>query len=259
MADSAVRPGSSHPKRMAATLSPKEPLHPARIKHDLKRLHKDPLPGICVWIDPSNMMVIYALFTGLVDTPYFGGFFTVKLTLPYDYPHNPPKGEFLTTSGGRVRFGPNLYANGKICLSILGTWSGPSWSAAQTISTVLISIQSLMNDQPYFNEPGYENQTKSKVMESRAYNEIITHETIRVAFCDELEGVGKIQPCEEFCQVIRAVAGTFLPHHLEFCKANKAKHGKPMNDPHRDARGSFVYATLIARLEKLAKQFPDSD
>ena len=41
-------------------------------------------------------------------------------------------------------------------LSLPGsTWAGPSWSPAQTLSTVLISIQSLMNEKPYHNEPGY--------------------------------------------------------------------------------------------------------
>ena len=36
------------------------------------------------------------------------------------------------------------------------TWAGPSWSPAQTLSSVLISIQSLMNEKPYHNEPGFE-------------------------------------------------------------------------------------------------------
>ncbi len=35
--------------------------------------------------------------------------------------------QFLTTGAGRVRFNPNLYNCGKVCLSLLGTWSGPSW------------------------------------------------------------------------------------------------------------------------------------
>ena len=40
--------------------------------------------------------------------------------------------QFLTTGGGRVRFNPNLYACGKVCLSLLGTWSGPSWVPGQS-------------------------------------------------------------------------------------------------------------------------------
>jgi hypothetical protein len=70
------------------------------------------------------------------------------------------------------------YAEGKVCLSLLGTWSGPGWEPdVSTLSQVcgvaavdttnllptvyaaqvLISVQSqIMNDQPYFNEPSYE-------------------------------------------------------------------------------------------------------
>ena len=36
------------------------------------------------------------------------------------------------------------------------TWSGPAWSPAQSLSSVLISIQSLLNENPYHNEPGFE-------------------------------------------------------------------------------------------------------
>ena len=43
--------------------------------------------------------------------------------------------QFLTTGGGKVRFNPNLYECGKVCLSLLGTWSGPSWNPA--VSTLL--------------------------------------------------------------------------------------------------------------------------
>jgi hypothetical protein len=43
--------------------------------------------------------------------------------------------QFLTTGGGQVRFNPNLYNCGKVCLSLLGTWSGPSWQPG--ISTLL--------------------------------------------------------------------------------------------------------------------------
>jgi hypothetical protein len=41
--------------------------------------------------------------------------------------------QFLTTGGGRERLNPNLYACGKVCLSLLGTWPGHSkaekWAA----------------------------------------------------------------------------------------------------------------------------------
>eukprot|EP01094_Clydonella_sp_ATCC50884_P027405 TRINITY_DN7858_c0_g1_i1.p1 TRINITY_DN7858_c0_g1~~TRINITY_DN7858_c0_g1_i1.p1 ORF type:complete len:148 (+),score=43.74 TRINITY_DN7858_c0_g1_i1:279-722(+) len=64
----------------------------------------------------------------------------------------------MNTGGGRVRFNPNLYNCGKVCLSLLGTWSGPGWVPGEsTLLQVLLSIQSLiLVPDPYFNEPGYE-------------------------------------------------------------------------------------------------------
>jgi hypothetical protein len=40
------------------------------------------------------------------------------------FPNKPPQVLFKTTGGGRVNFNPNLYADGKVCLSLLGTWQG---------------------------------------------------------------------------------------------------------------------------------------
>jgi baculoviral IAP repeat-containing protein 6 len=75
-----------------------------------------------------------------------------------DYPQVPPSVHFMTTGGGKVRFNPNLYSSGKICLSLLGTWNGPGWIPGKsTLLQVLVSIQSLIFVQnPYYNEPGFE-------------------------------------------------------------------------------------------------------
>ena len=53
------------------------------------------------------------------------------------------------------------HKDGKVCLSLLGTWSGAKgemWEPAHsTMLQVIVSIQSLiLVPQPYFNEPGYE-------------------------------------------------------------------------------------------------------
>ncbi|CAJ0939290.1 unnamed protein product [Ranitomeya imitator] len=106
--------------------------------------------------------------------------------VPPDYPIHPPRVKLMTTGNNTVRFNPNFYRNGKVCLSILGTWTGPAWSPAQSLSSVLISIQSLMTENPYHNEPGFEQERHSG--DSKNYNECIRHETIRVAVCEMLEG-----------------------------------------------------------------------
>ena len=61
------------------------------------------------------------------------------------------------------RFNPNLYSNGKVCLSLLGTWRGQStenWDPKiSTLLQVLISIQSIiMSDLVYYNKPSCENE-----------------------------------------------------------------------------------------------------
>lgn len=155
-----------------------------RIKHDLTELYADPVEGIYVVQDETHNNKVHALIIGPKDTPYDGGFFYFLFTYPDKYPLKPPAVKFMTTGDGKVRFNPNLYACGKVCLSILGTWTGPEWTSVMTTKSVLISIQSLiMNETPFFNEPGYESmrgKPEGKVKSDR-YNAVISYEKLNVA------------------------------------------------------------------------------
>ena len=66
------------------------------------------------------------LFSVLIDgpsnTPYEDGMFVFDIMLPHDYPTNPPLFHYLSFCSDRLN--PNLYADGKVCVSLLGTWSG---------------------------------------------------------------------------------------------------------------------------------------
>lgn len=64
------------------------------------------------------------LIAGAEGTPYANGLFEYHLILLFDYPNSPPKCNLETTGNGDVRFNPNLYSCGKVCLSLLGTWWG---------------------------------------------------------------------------------------------------------------------------------------
>eukprot|EP00798_Chlamydomonas_sp_ICE-L_P026983 gene26984-8998_t len=126
-----------------------------------------------------------ALIIPSTDTPYSRGYFVFDIYLPPEYPNKPPKVQLLTTEGGRVRFNPNLYNSGKVCLSLLGTWEGPSWKpATSTLLQVLVSISAMiLVPDPYFNEPSYEmsmNTAEGKE-NSRRYNEQVRADTLRVA------------------------------------------------------------------------------
>ena len=54
------------------------------------------------------------------------------------------------------RINPNLYDCGKVCLSLLGTWSGPGWQPGRSnMLQVLVSIQGMiLVEEPFYNEPG---------------------------------------------------------------------------------------------------------
>ena len=177
-----------------ASATPVRPETLSRLRNELRGLLSSPLPGIIVSPDPDLALRWHALVTGPEGTPYSNGFFYFIIQCEPDYPASPPKVKLMTTGGGQVRFNPNLYNSGKVCLSILGTWQGPGWSAALTIGSVLLSIQSLMNENPLRNEPGHETESNSAVLQR--YNDIITHETLRVAVIDNVQRVDSVMPSE---------------------------------------------------------------
>lgn len=84
------------------------------------------------------------------DSLYYGGYFKAKMTFPNNYPYAPPTFQFT-----RPLYHPNIFADGKLCISILhapgddemsGESAGERWSPAQRVESVLISIISLLDD-----------------------------------------------------------------------------------------------------------------
>jgi ubiquitin-conjugating enzyme E2 Z len=156
-----------------------------RVMNDYVDFNKNRPDGIYLWIDKTNIFQQYALIIGPPSTPYFGGYFFFNIVYPSDYPEKPPAVTFMTINN-KVRFNPNLYENGKVCLSILGTWSGPSWKPIMNIRLVLTSIRSLLGEYPIQNEPGYEMIKPENVM-SIEYNTFLIYYTYSVAIIDVME------------------------------------------------------------------------
>jgi len=106
----------------------------------------------------SRTDLFRAMVVGPPDTPYANVPFFFDLSLPAEYPREPPHAHFHANFVGNERLNPNLYVDGKVCLSLLGTWSGPSWDPQRsTLLQVLVSLQGLvLVEEPYFNEPGHE-------------------------------------------------------------------------------------------------------
>ena len=127
-----------------------------RLLRDVKDVIKNPLTDNNIYYhhDENDMTQGYAMIVGPNDTPYFAGFYFFKFNFPHDYPFSPPLVTFMTNNGN-TRFNPNLYKNGKVCLSVLNTWQGESWSSCQTIRSVLLTLCTVLNKFPIENEPGY--------------------------------------------------------------------------------------------------------
>jgi ubiquitin-protein ligase len=152
-----------------------------RLLKDVKQIIKNPLTsnGIYYVHDESDMMKGYAMIVGPEDTPYFGGFYFFELNYPQDYPHSPPKAVYYT-NGNNVRFNPNLYKCGKVCISLLNTWAGDQWTSCQSITSVLLSLCTLLCKDPLLNEPGINSANR----DFHAYNQIIDYANMDVAICD---------------------------------------------------------------------------
>jgi len=129
-----------------------------RIVQDIKEVMKDSSlsqNGIYYEHDMDNFMHGDAMLIGPKDTPYEHGLFFFHFQFPSDYPFSPPTVKFHNhTKSKRVRMNPNLYENGRVCLSLLNTWAGEPWSACQSIRSVLLSLVTVLNEKPLLNEPG---------------------------------------------------------------------------------------------------------
>ena len=152
-----------------------------------------PASSVFLRVDEERVDVMRVLITGPAGTPYGYGAWTFDLYCPPAFPEVPPVVTVLTTGAGRFRSNPNLYANGKVCLSLLGTWKGAEhekWNAkTSTLLQVFVSIQSLIFvEQPYFNEPGHEAtlNTPAGDLASAAYSATIRAGTLRWAILEPL-------------------------------------------------------------------------
>jgi len=109
-----------------------------RIKLELKEITENPPMNCSAGIsDDDDLYQWQATIMGPSGSPYEGGVFYLKIDFPRDYPFKPPKIMFLTKI-----YHCNINSTGGICLDILKE----QWSPALTISKVLLSICSLMDD-----------------------------------------------------------------------------------------------------------------
>ena len=108
-----------------------------RITRELADLKADPPANCSAGPEGEDMFRWEGTIFGPADSPYSGGLFKLKILFSQDYPFKSPTITFTTKI-----YHPNVNSAGLICLDILKT----NWSPALTISKVLLSICSLLND-----------------------------------------------------------------------------------------------------------------
>jgi ubiquitin-conjugating enzyme E2 Z len=149
-----------------------------RIILDIKDIEKDSIENIYYFPDEDNILVGYALIIGPENTPYQYGNYMFNFNFSENYPHSPPIVTYLSNDG-ITRFNPNFYRSGKVCLSILNTWEGEKWSACQSLRSILLTLQTRLNEYPLLNEPGFNMEQHSHFVSK--YNSIIKYKNI--IFC----------------------------------------------------------------------------
>ncbi len=87
--------------------------------------------------DGDNMFEWVGTIKGSAGTAYDGLTFKLRLKFPAEYPFAAPTVTFMTPC-----FHPNVDQHGNICLDILKD----KWSAAYSVTTLLLSLQTLLGD-----------------------------------------------------------------------------------------------------------------
>lgn len=125
-----------------------------RVMKDIRKFEESKFDDIFIHYEESDMQHIFALIIGPKDTLFAGGFFYFSLDMTL-FPEKPPAVKFLTPYRSGFRLHPNLYSEGKVCLDILNTWAKNAWSSMLTLEKILITIQTLLDNNPIANEPAY--------------------------------------------------------------------------------------------------------
>jgi ubiquitin-conjugating enzyme E2 R len=120
------------------------------LQKQLKELTQHPMAGFRIEV-ADDLFTWTVWFSGPADTLYFPGQYKGLMTFPQDFPFKPPEFRILSSF-----WHPNVYDDGKVCISILhapGTdemntieTASMRWTPVQSIDKVLISIISLLGE-----------------------------------------------------------------------------------------------------------------
>ena len=225
-----------------------------RLQKDIVEIIKNPLAehGIYYAHDEQNMLKGYAVVFGPDDSIYRYGAYCFEFKFPTNYPFSPPKLTYMTNDGV-TRFHPNLYRNGKVCISILNTWKGEQWTSCQTIKSVLLMLVTLFHNKPLLNEPGI----KESHHAFNPYNKMITYKNLDIAILKTLK-----KNKEDRLLTHMGQCKVFYPIFEKHIKKNKddiLKYIKDLKEKNKkeELRVSVYNMKCLIDYEILEKEFQD--
>lgn len=155
-------------------------MHPfhKRLLKEFKSLNKNPLPSIKILSNNENLTNFdfeIEITNGLYDDKLY----KLVVVITKEYPVLPPKAKFVVgtreagelgstgtsenpidvssdtmQSSYKIPIHPHIYSNGHICLNLLGD----DWTPACTIESILISLQSMINNNTDMTRPPDDNR-----------------------------------------------------------------------------------------------------
>ncbi|GLT82877.1 hypothetical protein SLE2022_012080 [Rubroshorea leprosula] len=224
-----------------------------KIREEWSILEKTLPETVYVRIYEERMDLLRAALVGAPGTPYHDGLFFFDIFLPPEYPSKPP---LVYYHSGGLCLNPNLYESGKICLSLLNTWTGSGtevWNPDSTVLQVLLSLQALvLNEKPYFNEAGYDKQIGRAEGEKNSVN---YNEDVFLLNCKSMLYIVH-KPPKHFEALVKEHFSRHSSSILSACKAYM--EGAPVGhafeygeNEHGNSKGSSTGFKIM-----LAKLFP---
>ncbi|KAL2969285.1 hypothetical protein AAZX31_15G071900 [Glycine max] len=233
-----------------------------KLQQEWSILEKNLPETIYVRVFEERMDLMRAAIVGASGTPYHDGLFFFDICFPPEYPSEPPMVHY--NSGG-LRLNPNLYESGKVCLSLLNTWTGTDtevWNpGASTVLQVLLSLQALvLNEKPYFNEAGYDQQIGRAEGER---NSVSYNENASLVTCKSILYLNR-KPPKHFEALVEEHFRQRSKHILLACKAylEGAPIGCAFGDgktEHENQKGTSTgFKIMLSKLfPKLVEAFSD--
>ncbi|KAN0047469.1 hypothetical protein ACTA71_001851 [Dictyostelium dimigraforme] len=119
------------------------------LQNQFKKISSEPIEGVTFELVEENLFEWRAYIEGPPETDYEGGIFQIQMKFPNDYPMSPPVLIFQSEF-----WHPNVYPDGKVCISILhppgedetsGELPEERWLPTQTVQTIILSVISLLS------------------------------------------------------------------------------------------------------------------